>query len=266
MRLSPASLAATVALLLGSASFAAAVPEPATPKMIHVVVQPEEDPAGEARHKRDLAAQEAMAFWAERMFQATLGQVLIGALSVVGLGFTLYYTRETAKAGRASAKAALDAVNDARERAKLELRAYVGIGQIVSSDPTIGDSVTIDIPVRNAGQTPARGVTTAFNHAFGSGEPSFGKPVPGKATELLPSGETSTTLMTRALDAQLLDDLQKKKRYIYCRGYISYRDTYGGRHEIETIFRSRYRPNGSLSFRVIRHNEASEPPPEGEPT
>ena len=56
--------------------------------------------------KRDLIAQQAMARAAEEMVNIGWAQVIIGAVTIIGLVFTLYYTRVTANEAIRSASAA----------------------------------------------------------------------------------------------------------------------------------------------------------------
>jgi hypothetical protein len=56
------------------------------------------DESTERRQEQDLIVQQTMAEQARRMADLTFWQIVVGAAVLVGLGITIYYTRQTARA------------------------------------------------------------------------------------------------------------------------------------------------------------------------
>lgn len=78
----------------------------------------DDDDAIKRREMADLAAQQSMADSAMRLLNLTFAQIIVGVLGILGLGATVYYSRQTARAAVAATTAALDSAKAANESAQ----------------------------------------------------------------------------------------------------------------------------------------------------
>jgi hypothetical protein len=104
--------------------------------------------ASELREIRDLKAQEEMAKWAFWMLIAAVSGAL---LTILGLGFiwrTLHHTRR-------AADFAGEAVNEGRNAAANQLRAYVGPRAVNYTFDPVSGGFGASAEISNFGQTPA---------------------------------------------------------------------------------------------------------------
>jgi len=90
-----------------------------------------------------------MAEFARQQVKWTRNQFIAAIVEIIALLATVLFTGWAAVAASHAAKAAQESVRVASETAKKQLRAYVGIEEIL-----VGTD-SISIVVRNAGQTPA---------------------------------------------------------------------------------------------------------------
>ena len=91
----------------------------------------------EERDRRDLQAQEDMAFWAKAMTLATVATVILTAAALWAIVRTLHHTRRAADAAdgmlteaRATTKAAQDTILVTREIGQAQTRAYVSVESV----------------------------------------------------------------------------------------------------------------------------------------
>jgi hypothetical protein len=104
--------------------------------------------AADRREIEDLAAQKEMAKWA---FWMLVASVVGSLLTIVGLFFvwrTLHHTRRAADYAR-------DSVDDGRDIAANQLRAYVGPRAVNYTFDPVGGGFGASTEVSNFGQTPA---------------------------------------------------------------------------------------------------------------
>lgn len=123
----------------------------------------------------DLRAQWVTAIATKQAVSLTAFQVILGLLSLIGLGATVWFAREAARGALESAKHARDgtraaiksaeaaeqAVNTARESSKRELRAYVYFDGPKARwwPPTNSNRLSVLVDYVNGGQTWAHVVT-----------------------------------------------------------------------------------------------------------
>lgn len=140
----------------------------------------------------DLLAQKTMADAAKEMTLIAWIQIAVGLGTLAGLAWTLKYTRDTARAGQASADAAEKTLN-AVERPYVFLSGVHSIG----SQEHMGDwNFFIDYSIANHGKTPAIIESMSGSISF-EAEPAEPKEVThGHTTKIVPifkSGESRET-------------------------------------------------------------------------
>ena len=130
------------------------------------------DPAANREEKRseaDLQAQRDMAKWAMWMFFAAVATTMLTAVGVFLIWRTLLHTRNAAQATERMAfdttvavQAAVEANNEmreaneiARDTARRQLRAYVGITDFMVTGLMVGGRPFFRAKYENRGQTPA---------------------------------------------------------------------------------------------------------------
>lgn len=146
-----------------------------------------EDEAERRRKAEDLAAQKSMAASAELMVGPARGQFWVGLVSVIGLIGSLGLSLLALAFTR-------DALKQQRVSAERQLRAYVGVREIVVKDVAVGVEPDVTIVFYNHGATPAYKVEEEVNFIF---VPS-GTPLPFNRDKVETSvtinpGETSKT-------------------------------------------------------------------------
>lgn len=201
--------------------------------------QPKDD--GE-RQQRDLAAQEGMAVWA---FWAASVAAIQAALSLLGLGALIYTLRQSDK----SLAEARIANEIARDTAKRELRAYVGIEEtsILPAGPEHGSGV-VTFQLKNYGHSPAVRVETVISIGvarFQKGLPSrpetwdrVGKRLP---VDVPPH---STIYRQMKLPAQVFEnmfEIESGIMAVFIEIEIAYHDIFRNRHTQSTLFQGRGR-------------------------
>lgn len=121
-----------------------------------VEAKPEKPDTSEqdARAKRDVDAQEAMALWAKWMTIATGASVGLGLLSLFLIWRTVVHTKRAAIAAGNAATAATNTIRVTREAAEDQLRPYVYATRAIFQWGA-GETARVIVEVVNAGQTPA---------------------------------------------------------------------------------------------------------------
>ena len=131
------------------------------------------------RAKRDLEAQEDMAWWAAAMFSVTVASVLVTAMGVYLVWRTLLATRRAADAAvtmvgeaQAATRAGQAAVEQAeisnhllRESFAAEIRPWITVAIALEGDLHVGSgkiSAFLKITATNIGKSPAHNVRLAF--------------------------------------------------------------------------------------------------------
>jgi hypothetical protein len=133
----------------------------------------------QAHHETaDLQAQQDMAFWAKAMFWATFATVLVTAVGIWLIYWTLIYTRRAAEAAAVGTKAAIDTAKEAQRTsdAAIEANNFNRQAFIAEHRPWLkvdiriaaplkwnrgGGNFIFDIVITNVGRTPA---LQAFPH------------------------------------------------------------------------------------------------------
>jgi hypothetical protein len=111
--------------------------------------------------KRDLAAQEDMAFWARAMFWAALVSLVITTIATALLIMTFRETRRATFAALRSAVAGRQSVRVSRQSAEKQLRAYLWREAVQDSlDDFSNGGFSVHSTIKNSGQTPAYDVHT----------------------------------------------------------------------------------------------------------
>lgn len=118
----------------------------------------------EALEKRDLKAQEGMAWWAELMFYATGAMTVLTFAALIAIIRTLKHTKRAAdyaqdmvREAKATTEAAEKTVEATKDIARIELRAYVGVKSVTITFGQDGQDFDARIVIRvaNTGSTPA---------------------------------------------------------------------------------------------------------------
>jgi hypothetical protein len=176
------------------------------------------------REKNDLLAQQSMAESAHGMITVALWQVVIGGLALIGLGVTVYYTRNTATAalGVVAAQKA-NVISDMS--AKRQLRAYVAI----KNCQLIGDDIKVE--VCNYGQTPAY---VLHVNVEGLAQPphfaDFRLPRSSKPRLVRDLAPTAWINLRFPIPNGPRGHILIDKNAIFCWGRIAYRDAFGKWH------------------------------------
>jgi hypothetical protein len=140
----------------------------------------------EDRAKRDLAAQERMAYWAKWMFWAAFSTVVLTMVGIFLIWRTLIHTRHAAEAARdmvvegARATAAANtATGEAKRQADLAEesvkrleRPYIYIFGVHRIETGEGDTNQVVYSVANFGRTPARITILAAGMSIDPKEPT----------------------------------------------------------------------------------------------
>lgn len=129
--------------------------------------------AAQDREKRDLQAQEEMAFWAEGMFYATFATVILTFIALFAIFRTLHHTRRAADytegmlvEAKTTTKAAEASILETRRIGEAQVRAYVIPKQCCVKIQADGDMIRGQIiaTLANSGQTPAEIEGFAVRH------------------------------------------------------------------------------------------------------
>jgi hypothetical protein len=115
-------------------------------------VQLEKAVADDQRETRDVAAQEAMAFWSVLLFAATAIQTAAGAAGI-------YFVWATLEASRDANRATLKSIEQDRGIGHAQLRPYVSADPLLMFTELVNDrDLMFELRVSNNGQTPALAV------------------------------------------------------------------------------------------------------------
>lgn len=235
-----------------------------------------EQRAQDDRERRDLAAQEAMALWAEGMAYLTGATVVLTFVGLLALIRTLHHTRraadytasmleeakETTAAARASvreteraAQAAEAAVAVTREMSQAQVRAYISIslGDFEGWPLRIAPNEPAHVPVRftNSGQSPARHCSCAIDlrltgNDFGTREEDFNGMVPAAqpiGADIAAGSEHTTLAIARVplppRDFDLMTDPEVGINF-FAFGLIRYEDVFRQSHTTRFCRRFRF--------------------------
>jgi hypothetical protein len=197
----------------------------------------------EERAKRDLKAQEEMAFWAKLMFFAAGVEACLTGIGVFLVWRTLLHTKRAADAAQDAVSEASAATASAAETAKRQLRAYVFAENVRIHEVKIGHIPKVTIVVKNTGQTPAYDLTGNFGMGFFD-FPFVNLPELPTAKELskIAIGPQASVNHSAALSVPLekkhIDALHENRGAIAVTGKINYRDAFNGNQY--TAVRLRY--------------------------
>jgi len=179
----------------------------------------------EQRESADLDAQKSMADSAQRMLNLTIWQIVVGGFGLLGLGWTVYYTRQTANAAK-------DAIALATDTAKHQLRAYVAIwgGSIEPRENAEPPHVAIHVELQNSGQTP--GYTfRSWLHAVISEpdtDPFFSVPdLSDRPFSIIGPGIHTNLHQSVIATKEEIADLYTRKKRLYLWGRVEYQDAFG---------------------------------------
>jgi hypothetical protein len=185
----------------------------------------------EVREQQDLEAQRTMADQAKRMADLTVAQMLIGLLTLLGLGVTIYYTRHTAMAALRAVEAAQHANKISDRTARQQLRAYISVAEAHAAFAE-GNRPIFQIILANRGQTPAYEVVGKIA-AYARGLPlteflSFRSDAETKQIGVMgPSSEFHMRLTGElGFDNDLIVLIAKREMAIFVLGRIDYKDVF----------------------------------------
>jgi hypothetical protein len=205
-------------------------------------------PEEEDRAKRDLAAQEGMAYWAKWMFWAALASIILTTAGIFLIWRTLIYTRRAAiaaaeavveakdatKAAILGAKAAQDAVAVASDTAERQLRAYITIesGGIVLRSSENGFVISATARLKNTGQTPGYDLRTSatvtverrntdkpFSAPHNKGET-------GDSSSIVGASQDANVDRSKAISTAELEEIRRGQKAIFFWGRADYRDAF----------------------------------------
>jgi hypothetical protein len=147
-----------------------------------------------------LDAQWEIARWAQNTFWIALAFLGLTLAGVVMIALTLRHTKRAADAAASAAseaekatKAANDAVDVARDTARSQLRAYVGINKVYFGRFNSNQPIEVIVEIQNFGATPAYNVDAIMRLSTappdGSGaEPLIRTEFKSDGQSLMPSG------------------------------------------------------------------------------
>jgi hypothetical protein len=166
--------------------------------------QPSQDE--EDRAKRDLTAQEDMAFWASLMFGATVLGIFLSGAGVWLIYGTLIQTRNAATAAR-------DAVTVTRDIGEAQVRAYLHVKSLTVSFLHGLERPGFAAIITNSGQSPAREVVCSaqvwyLGRHFGqksrpapNWQQAVGKAIPAGSDEEVPADTEEMQFSVEARNA-----------------------------------------------------------------
>jgi len=168
------------------------------------------------RNEYDLEAQLVTSAWTRSMgIAAIIGMVA----SLIGVGLVLITFRATRHA------------NDiAKDTAKQQLRAYVGIQEILADLSQTYNNWRLSVVWVNAGQTPAYNVISGFHWKVGTAVElnEFDFPDQNRlagVTSIAP-GQTLVSSTRETLSLDRAREILKNRVHAVCWGWIEYSDTY----------------------------------------
>ncbi|ABA79311.2 hypothetical protein GQF56_06480 [Rhodobacter sphaeroides] len=183
---------------------------------------------------RDLAAQEAMAFWAKAMFWAAVGSLGLGLVTLGTVAYTLLYTRRSLDIARDTFREAEKATEVARATL-MSNRAYLVPGPVECNPGTQG--ITLIQSWLNTGSTPAVKAIPCAQHrvtAVGDPVPRFDLPEREEDAGDGAVGSGGKILCSELfIDARALRDASEGRAAIYIYSAVMYQDVYGRQHQAE---------------------------------
>lgn len=207
----------------------------------------------------DLEAQWVAAAAADRSASWGIAQAIFSALGLIGLIWSLYYTRravlvaegattdaiEALKVASRNADATVDMVRVAQDTAHVQLRAYLDFDG-VTFDPNLDERddgttvVNVSVVLKNYGQTPARdlivGVQYQIKNALGI---TFHfTPTDQRKHVTIAPQDTGTQNEFVVLNDDLVRNLQTGAYQLIALFDVRYRDVFGQAHTLQTNFQS----------------------------
>jgi hypothetical protein len=183
----------------------------------------------EEREKKDLQAQEDMAFWAKWAFMAAAFQAILGLGGFIVVFGTLKASVQSAKEASKAASASMQSVLAAQHSE----RAYVVLSHsrsITFNKPA--GTVYVVLKVENAGRTPAHVTDVEVRVSFvGGHEESFEPPDNRRSLAFLVAGASITWFSEFRVGEKLLEMLAdpNAQTTLWVHGHCDYTDTFGGR-------------------------------------
>lgn len=183
-------------------------------------------------------------------------------------GFQLKEMRKSTQAATKAAKAAETSVEQARETARLDQRAWVGVID-VSGNPTLNQPFIVTVQAKNTGKTFAKKLRSyVYFQSIPAGvEPNFSPdndhPPGGQSITLVaPGGDYKS--QTDVLDEQeiktvtqaQLDDWKSGKKVFFVSGKLFYEDIFGCGHWTTCCFYLRRNLQGYSNYE--KHNDADD--------
>lgn len=210
-------------------------------------------------------------FWGDGVAQWVIAMtgvlaLLISAWAVWLLKKTLEATRDAVQQAEEGTKAAKAAVDETRNTAKHELRAYLAF-----------DGAALDASLRfscrffNYGSTPARDVVVAMR--TGVGAPNQGEhdidwsePITPSPVTLAPNQPMQRDMPLEEAQAAAIQNHEAYNVWFYGHLRLSYTDIFGWRHRVsyflssETIQLANPDNNGNIGVGVVEMTEEETPP------
>lgn len=158
-----------------------------------------------------------------------------GRLQGLHMRKSLAVSKQSAIAAKESADVARESLEQMKNRANTELRAYVAVKSAflrLTSTATNSRKILGKITIVNAGKTPAKNVKLAINVDFFPEETGVFEPAyRDEQTYILPNFEWNVAQQSVAdVDDALRDLLINKARFVIMWGEISYDDVFGTSH------------------------------------
>jgi hypothetical protein len=194
----------------------------------------EREDASNRRDEDDLKAQQSMADSARELVDLTRWQIAVGLLGLLGLGWTIYYTRQTARAAVDAANASVKAANVAEKALTHLERPY--IFPIIDDGTSVANMAQgrwayfVKFRLHNFGKTPAliKSVLAElrpFERLPDELRYSI-SPDPVESANVLGTGEASPHInrSIRDLTSSEWDDVKKGRKFLCVYGAVIYED------------------------------------------
>lgn len=220
----------------------------------------QQEPCGPRRYHSDddLCAQWKAADSASDAAQWAWWQTILSALGIVGLLFSLYYTRKAVLAAEdatrdadaalaiaeRNAKAASELVAVSEKTASMQLRAYLAVQKIEPVDVPKTSFFAVRVHISNDGQTPAK--TTAVSDASYIGPfPQFDPRQSGPAQTVhihfppVLNPGCSAVILTAGMEDADYDKFRNSgdDEALYIYGRVEYVDAFAANHWLEYCYR-----------------------------
>jgi hypothetical protein len=180
-----------------------------------------------------------MASSTKNLVELTKIQMVLGLLSALGLGGSLFYAHQTAAHAR-------KAVEVSTDTAKRQLRSYVAIVEASSAGIAVGQRPRIKITLKNTGQTPADKFVVVGGimlHASGTLPIFADSEIDRYGTISVGSGcdHHINLMLPEPLNKEFCESLMSERCYISVRLECRYVDIFGEAHSFVEILRSAVR-------------------------